>query len=111
MKLREIVDKMDLKIITGVEYLDREITGGYAGDMLSDVLANSKKGNLWITLQTHLNIIAVASIKELAGIIIVNGRNPAEDTIMKAKEEKIPVMISGLSTYTLAGELYQMGLR
>jgi len=111
MKLRDIVKTLGLKVISGEKFLEREVTGGYAGDLLSDVLANSKKGNIWVTLQIHQNIIAVASSKELSGIIIVNGRKPEEETLKKAKEEKIPVMISNLLTYEIAGRLYEIGIR
>ena len=111
MKIRDIVKTLGLKVISGEKFLEREVTGGYAGDLLSDVLANSKKGYVWITLQIHQNIIAVASSKELSGIIIVNGRKPEEETLKKAKEEKMPVMISNLLTYEVAGRLYEMGIK
>lgn len=111
MKIRDIVKTLGLKVISGEKFLEREVTGGYAGDLLSDALANSKKGNIWVTLQIHQNIIAVASSKELSGIIIVNGRKPEEETLKKAKEEKIPVMISNLLTYEVAGRLYEIGIR
>jgi len=111
MKLQEIVKKMGFEVIVGSELLDREVTGGYAGDMLSDVLANAKKGNIWVTLQTHLNIVAVASTKELSGIVLVNGRIPVEDTMKKAEVEKIPIMTSKLPAFKVVGELYVMGLR
>ena len=81
MKIKDIVKTLDLEVISGEEFLESEVTGGYAGDLLSDVLANSEKGNIWITLQVHQNIIAVASSKELSGIIIVNGRKPEEETL------------------------------
>lgn len=111
MKIRDIVKTLGLKVTSGEKLLEREVTGGYAGDLLSDVLANSKKGNIWVTLQIHQNIIAVAISKELSGIIIVNGRKPEEETLKKAKEEKIPVMISNLLTYEVAGRLYEIGIR
>ena len=111
MKIKDIVKPLGLKVISGEKFLEREVTGGYAGDLLSDVLANSKKGNIWVTLQIHQNIIAVASSKELSGIIIVNRRKPEEETLKKAKEEKIPVMISSLLTYEVAGRLYEIGIR
>ncbi|MBI4946902.1 MAG: serine kinase [Bacteroidetes bacterium] len=111
MKLKDIIIALNLEVKTGKDLLEREVTGGYAGDLLSDVLANPKKGNIWITLQIHQNIIAVASSKQLSGIIIVNGRKPEEETLKKAKEEKIPVMISNLLTYEVAGRLYEIGIR
>ena len=111
MKIKDIVEALDLQVVSGEELLDREVTGGYAGDLLSDVLANAKSGNIWITLQIHQNIIAVASSKELSGIIIVNGRQPDEATLMSAQDEDIPVLISSLLTYEIAGKLYEIGIR
>ena len=111
MKIKDIIKALDLRIISGEELIERKVTGGYAGDLLSDVLGNSKEGNIWITLQIHQNIIAVASSKELSGIIIVNGRKPEEETLMRAKEEKIPIMVSDLLTFEIAGRLYEIGIR
>ncbi len=111
MKIKDIIKALDLEIKTGKDLLEREVTGGYAGDLLSDVLANSEKGNIWITLQIHLNVVAVASVKELSGIIIVNGRKPEEETLKKAEEERIPIMVSGLSTYKIVGRLYELGVK
>lgn len=111
MKIRDIIKTLGLKVVSGEKLLEREVTGGYAGDLLSDVLANAEKGNIWITLQIHQNIIAVASSKELSGIIIVNGRNPEKEVLERAEEEKIPVMISNLLTYEVSGRLYEIGIR
>jgi len=106
MKLKEIIEKLQLKVLTGQDKLDVEATGGYTSDLLSDVIANSKEGNLWITLQTHQNIIAVAKLKDLAGIIIVNNREPDEDTIGKAKEENVPLLCSEELAFEISGKLY-----
>ena len=111
MKLKEIVEKLSLTVITGQDKLENEVTGGYVSDLLSDVIANSKEGNLWITLQTHQNIIAVATLKELSGIVIVNNREPDEETVKKAEQEKIPLLTSKLTTFEIAGKLYELGVR
>lgn len=110
MKLREIVEELDLGVKTGADKLDDEVTGGYASDLLSDVLANSEEGNIWITLQIHHNIVAIASIKGLAGILLINDREPAEDTVAKAKDEGIPILGTSLSTFEVVGRLYGMGI-
>ena len=110
MKIVELVEKLNLDVRSANENLEREITGGYASDLLSDVLANSKEGNLWITLQLHHNIVGVASMKDLAGIILVNGREPEPETLEKAEAENIPVMVSELSTFELVGKLYNLGV-
>ena len=110
MKLKEIVKELNLKVITGVSCLEREITGGYASDLLSDVIANSKDSNIWVTLQIHQNIVAVASMKNLSGIILVNAREPEKDTIEKAKQENITIMVSNLPAFEVIGRLYALGI-
>jgi predicted transcriptional regulator len=110
MLLSEIVEKLDLKVLTGGDQLDREITRGYASDLLSDVIAHTGKGDLWITLQTHQNIVAVASMNELAGIVLINGRQPEQETLQKANGEQIPVMLSELPSFEVAGRLFEMGI-
>ncbi len=111
MELQEIIKNLSLKVETPSVDLDREVKGAYVSDMLSDVMGNSKEGFLWITIQVHLNIIAVASLKNLSGIILVNGRMPAEDTLKKALEENIPIMTTSLPAFDLVGMLYSLGLR
>ncbi len=108
MKLKEIIEKLQLKVLTGQDKLYVEVTGGYTSDLLSDVIANSKQGNLWITLQIHQNIIAVAKLKDLAGIIIVNNREPDEETLQKAKEENVPLFSSEEMAFEISGKLYEL---
>ena len=108
--LKEIAEAMNLVVRTGEDLLVRRVTGGYAGDLLSDVLAHAKKGQIWITLQTHTNVVAVASAKEICGIIIVNGRSPEEGTLRKAEEEHIPILISPLTTYDVVCRLCELGV-
>jgi predicted transcriptional regulator len=111
MKLKEIVSKLGLDLVARAGDLDREISGGYASDLLSDVMANSREGNVWVTMQVHQNIVAVASLKELAGIIVVNGRKPEQKVLAKAEQENIPVMLTGLQTFEIAGRLCELGIR
>ena len=110
MKLKDVVENLNLKVETVPEVLEREVTGGYASDLLSDVMANTKPGDLWVTLQVHPNIIAVATLKELAGIILVQGRKPDDETIAKAKSEKVPLLVSEFQAFETVGKLYQMGI-
>jgi len=74
--LESIVKALDLKVKSGEDKLKTEIRGGFTGDLLSDVMANSKEGDIWITRQVHQNIVAVASLKEHAGILLVHGSEP-----------------------------------
>lgn len=108
MKLREIVEKLHFSVRSGEDRLDEAVSGGYASDLLSDVIANSKAGNVWITMQVHVNIVAVAVLKDLAAIVIVQGRQPAEETLKKAKEEKVAIIVSGLPTFETAGKLHAL---
>lgn len=108
MKMREIAEQLllDLKTVRGD--LDREVAGCYISDLLSDVMANAQEGEVWITLQTHPNIVAVAVLRNLSGIIVTNNRNPEAETVRKAEEEGLALAVSGLSTFEIGGRLYQM---
>jgi len=90
MTVADIVKNFGLQTRAGRTHLLEEVTGGYASDLLSDVIAHSRKGNIWITIQTHPNIVAVATMKELSGIILTGEREPDANTIQKAEEEGIP---------------------
>ena len=88
MTLRKIIEELGLETVYGGTGLEADVSRGYASDLLSDVIANTQKGDIWVTLQIHPNIAAVASMKELAGIVIINGRRPETETMEKAKERK-----------------------
>lgn len=108
MKISEIVTLLGLNVISGEGGLDRDITGGYTSDLLSDVIGGAHEGNVWITLQTHHNIIAIASLKDLAAVIIVKGLKATEETIKKSNEENIPVLSTNEETFTVTGRLYEL---
>ena len=110
MTIREIVEELNCEVKAGASGLDNELTGGYASDLLSDVLANGREGNVWITLQIHPNIVAVASVKDLSGIVLINGREPAEETVLRAEQEDIPIVVSALPAFELIGRLYGLGI-
>ncbi len=110
MNLSEIVERLDLEVRAGHSALKNEVQGGYASDLISDVIAHGQEGDLWVTLQTHHNTVAVASMKVLAGVVLVNGREPEADTLQKAKEENIALLVSALPAFELIGRLYNLGL-
>ena len=110
MKLQEIVDKLNLIVKAAPDKLYTDIETGYASDLLSDVIANGKEGDLWVTLQIHPNIVAVASMKGIAGIVLINSREPEEDTVKKAEEEQMQILVSDLPAFELIGKLYTMGI-
>ena len=108
MNLGDVVQKLSLEVRTSKGDLSREVTGCYISDLLSDVMAHAQEGEVWITLQTHPNIAAVAVLRNLAGIIISNDRSPEADTLKKAEEEGIPIAVSAESTFDVGGKLYQL---
>jgi hypothetical protein len=111
MTLRELAARLGLEKLSGEEGLDRPAQGGYASDLLSDVIARGEAGDVWVTLQTHRNIIAVATLKELAAIILVNGRTPDPDTLAAAHKEHVPLLGTALPAFELVGRLYQLDIR
>lgn len=110
MLVKEAVGRIGLKLLAGGTGTDKELTGVYICDLLSWVMSHGKKGNAWITVQTHSNIIAVATLLELGCIIVPEDIEVPEDTLRKADEEGIAVFQSSLSAYGLAKELYKMGI-
>jgi hypothetical protein len=111
MTLADIVKRMNLKVFSGGAGLERPVRSGYASDLLSDVIANGQKDQLWITLQIHPNIVAVAALKELAAVILVNGREPTAETTVRADKEGVPILGTPLSAFEFAGKAYGLGIR
>ena len=111
MNLSDLVKEFGLEVKAGSKHLENEVTGGYASDLLSDVLAHAEDGVVWVTLHIHQNIVAVASHKGLSGIVLVQGRVPEKDTVEKAEEENIPILVTELPAFELVGRLYKAGIR
>jgi len=108
MKVSEIIKKLNLTVFSGELVADHKIAGGYTSDLLSDVMGNADEGYIWVTLQTHKNIMAIASLKELAAIILVKGLQPDEDTLQKSIEENIPLLGTADEAFEVSGKLYKL---
>ncbi len=108
MKVNDIVEKLGLKVFSGEKGLEKEITGGYVCDLLSDVMGHADQGNIWITLQTHKNVMAIASLKDLAAVVVVKGFEPEKDTIEKSNEEAIPILGTDLESFEFTGKIYEL---
>lgn len=106
MKVSDLVKKYNLKVFSGEKGLNNEITGGYVSDLLSDVMGNASENEVWITLQTHQNVMAIASLKDLAAVILVKGLEPDEDTLEHSNEEGVPLLGTSMQTFEIAGEIY-----
>lgn len=108
MDLAFLVNQLDLAVRCGGDRLDREVSGGHVGDLLSNVMAGSGSGDVWITCQTHQNIVAVSVLKEHAGIILIQGREPDAETLERASQEGIPIMVTDLPGFEIAGRIYAL---
>jgi hypothetical protein len=105
-----LVQELNLDVRSAKGSLDREVTGGYASDLISDVLAHAEEGNLWVTLQVHQNVVAVASMKNLAAVVLVNSREPEQETTDKAEAENVVIAVTEMPTFELVGKLYNLGV-
>lgn len=111
MTLRELVNTLPLENLGNDSDLDKTLKGGYVGDLLSNVMRFAKEGNIWITVQTHINVIAVATLVGIRGIIFPCGIKPPVETIEKAKEEHIALLSTELDAFTICGKIYELGIR
>ncbi|PKQ64971.1 serine kinase [Labilibaculum filiforme] len=108
MKVQDIVEALGLKVCSGSAGLNREIEGGYTSDLLSDVMGNADENQVWVTLQTHKNIMAIASLKELAAIVLVKGYEPEADAAKQSNVEGIPILSSTEEAFELSGKLFEL---
>ena len=112
MNLETIARELHLKDLTpglaGAEAA--EVTAGYASDLLSDVLANAPEGGVLVTLQVHLNVVAVAGHAELAGVIFSSGRAPEAEVIAKAVDEDLHLYATDADTFEVVGRLFALGV-
>ncbi len=110
MDVEQISKALDLEVVSGHRGLKRQIKGAYCGDLLSDVIANSREGDVWITIQTHQNVVAVAVLKEHACVIIAGSREPDEDTKKKSDQEGVPLLRGKEDSFRLCCRLYELGI-
>lgn len=109
MKIKKVAEELELEtVVTGDQ--DLEVTGAHVGDLLSNVMSRAEAGDLWVTIQGHQNVAAIAVLTEVAGVVVAEGLSIDEDTIAKAEEKGINLYQSKLSSYKLAGKLYQLGI-
>jgi predicted transcriptional regulator len=108
MTLQDLVQALDMKVMIGDEFLDREVSGGYTSDLLSDVMAKAKEGNVWITIQTHQNVVAVASLLGLSAVIMSNGMQPDNSTLEKAKKGEVPILTSEWPSFELGAKVFNL---
>lgn len=110
MIVKDLVERFALRTAGGGAGLVRAVQGGYCGDLLSDVMGKAPEGCVWLTVQGHQNIIAVAVLREMAAIVLVGGHQPDPDTIQKADAEEIPLLLWDGSAFDLAAALHDAGV-
>jgi hypothetical protein len=105
MNVKDLAERLALDVLQPVGNFDAAVSGGYTGDLLSDVMGNAKERSIWITCQTHENIVAVARLKNLAAIILVNGRKPDDSALGKARDERVIILGTPESAFAITGAL------
>ena len=112
MTLEDIITKLDLTVLTASQNFGT-ITpdGGYVSDLLSCVVAGAQPGNLWITLQAHMNVVAVASLREVSAVIITENAQPDAAVIEKANQQEVVLLSTKEPSYQVVGKLWEMGIR
>lgn len=111
MNLQHIIDQLELTPLTPArDFSAIEPKGGYASDMLSCAMAGAQPGNIWITLQAHMNVVAVAALREVSAVIITENAQPDADVIARAAEQGVILLSTPEPTYPIAGKLWEMGL-
>lgn len=109
MKLQEIIEKIDLEPLTNVE--ERDVEGVFISDMLSDVMTGAKPGQLWLTVQTHTNIVSAANLVDLSAIVITQGKKVPENTVELANRYHVVILSTSMQTFELAAKLIGTGLK
>jgi hypothetical protein len=109
MIVQDLVAELGLQVHAPGD-VEREVTGGYASDLLSCVMAGARAGNVWVTLQAHPNVVAVASLLDLAALIITEGVAPDVETVERAKENGVTLLSSPAATYAVVASLAALGI-
>jgi hypothetical protein len=112
MNLQQIIDQLELTVLTEKkDFSNIEPTSGYTSDLLSCVMAGATHGSIWITLQAHNNIVAVAALLETCAVIITEGAMPDASTISRANQEGIVLLSTPQQSFPVVGKLWEIGLR
>ena len=111
MNIQALSELIEANVLTPNANLSREIAGGYACDLLSWVMAHGKEGMAWVTVQTHMNVIAVATLHDMSCVIIPENIKTEPDVIAKADEEGVAMLSTGLTTFEICGRMRASGVQ
>ena len=98
MTVGELAKQPDFAAVN-LPYADREILGGYAGDLLSWVMGRASEGDAWVTIMSNVNIVAVSTLADPACIVLSEGVQPDEETLVRAKQQGINILSTTLDTF------------
>lgn len=110
MKVKDIMEALSLKLLTEDTVLDAEITDGYASDLLSNVMGQAQPGMVWVTMQGHQNVAAVAALIGLSAVIVAGDAAVSEDTLNKAALNEVVIFSTSMPAYEVIGRLYELGI-
>ena len=110
MTINELINETGWTLLTEGVNTDIEIKGAYSGDLLSWVMGNGEPEQAWITVQVHMNIIAVAKLREFSAVLVADGAMPDEEVLAKATEENLPMIATNLPAYETACKLAALGI-
>ncbi len=111
MVVQDLVEHLELKVVAAENQLDRQVTGGYAGDLLSCVMARAAAGNVWVTVQGHPNVVAVAVLVGISAIVVTEGARIDPATLEKADQEGIPILSSRKPSFCVVSDLVALGVK
>lgn len=104
MTVEKLIKELDLKAFVVAE-ADRKVEGGYAGDLLSWVMGRADQGDAWVTIMTNINVIAVASLADVACVILSEGVTPGEEMVNAAKSKGINLLGSEKTTFAVCAQI------
>ena len=110
MTVKELCELIEAKDMTPEADKSAEVSCGYTCDLLSWVMAHGTAGMAWVTVKTHMNVIAVASLMEMAAVIIPEGIEMEAPSLEKAQDEGINVLQTQLTAYEICARLAEAGL-
>ena len=107
MTVKELAAALDCKIFCMPD-ADREISGGYAGDLLSWVMGRAEAGDAWVTIMSNVNIVAVATLADPACIILSENVQPDDNALLKAQDVGVNILGSTADTFSLCARISEL---
>lgn len=107
MKTRDVVEKTRATVLVPGD-MERVLSGAISGDLLSFIMAEAKEGWLWITIQVHLNVAAVAVLKDVPFILVASGRTPEQALVERCAAEGLTLAVTRLSAFEAAVALQEV---